>query len=75
MGVRYRVAADIGGTFTDIVRQDSVTGECSAFKVLSTPENPALAVLEGIGAAIPDDSEIDLFVHGTTGGLTALLTR
>ncbi len=75
MGVRYRVAADIGGTFTDIVRQDSVTGECSAFKVLSTPENPALAVLEGIGAAIPDDSEFDLFVHGTTVGLNALLTR
>ena len=75
MGARYRVAADIGGTFTDIVRQDSVTGECSAFKVLSTPENPALAVLEGIGTAIPDDSEIDLFVHGTTVGLNALLTR
>ncbi len=75
MGARYRVAADIGGTFTDIVRQDSFTGECSAFKVLSTPENPALAVLEGIGTAIPDDSEIDLFVHGTTVGLNALLTR
>ena len=75
MGARYRVAADIGGTFTDIVRQDSLTGECSAFKVLSTPENPALAVLEGIAAAIPDDSEIDLFVHGTTVGLNALLTR
>ncbi len=75
MGARYRVAADIGGTFTDIVRQDSVTGECSAFKVLSTPENPALAVLEGIVAAVPDDSEIDLFVHGTTVGLNALLTR
>ncbi len=75
MGARYRVSADIGGTFTDIVRQDGVTGECSAFKVLSTPENPALAVLEGIGAAIPDDSEIDLFVHGTTVGLNALLTR
>ena len=75
MGVRYRVAADIGGTFTDIVRQDSVSGECSAFKELSTPENPALAVLEGIGAAIPDDSEIELFVHGTTVGLNALLTR
>lgn len=75
MGARYRVAADIGGTFTDIVRQDSVTGECSAVKVLSTPENPALAVLEGIGTAIPENSEIDLFVHGTTVGLNALLTR
>ena len=75
MGARYRVSADIGGTFTDIVRQDRDTGECSAVKVLSTPENPALAVLEGIGTAIPDDAEIDLFVHGTTVGLNALLTR
>ena len=75
MGARYRVSADIGGTFTDIIRQDSRTGECSAFKVLSTPKNPAVAVLQGIEAAIPDDAEIDLFVHGTTVGLNALLTR
>ena len=75
MGAHYRVSADIGGTFTDIVRQDSRTGECTALKVLSTPENPAIAVLQGIDAAIPDDAEIDLFVHGTTVGLNALLTR
>ena len=75
MGAHYRVSADIGGTFTDIVRQDSGTGECTALKVLSTPENPAIAVLQGIEAAIPDDAEVDLFVHGTTVGLNALLTR
>ena len=75
VGAHYRVSADIGGTFTDIVRQDSGTGECTALKVLSTPENPAIAVLQGIEAAIPDDAEIDLFVHGTTVGLNALLTR
>ncbi len=71
----YRVSADIGGTFTDIVFQDSETGACGATKVLSTPENPALAVLEGINTAIPADAEIDFFVHGTTVGLNALLTR
>ena len=75
VGAHYRVSADIGGTFTDIVRQDSQTGKCTALKVLSTPENPAIAVLQGIEAAIPDDAEIDLFVHGTTVGLNALLTR
>ncbi len=75
MGARYRVSADIGGTFTDIVRQDSETGACNAWKVLSTPGNPAIAVLRGIDAAIPDDAEIELFVHGTTVGLNALLTR
>jgi N-methylhydantoinase A len=71
----YRVSADIGGTFTDIVYQDAKTGSCGAFKVLSTPENPALAVLKGIEAAIEPDAGIDFFVHGTTVGLNALLTR
>lgn len=75
MAQSFRVSADIGGTFTDIVFQDSKTGACGAAKVLSTPENPALAVLEGINTAIPSDAEIDFFVHGTTVGLNALLTR
>lgn len=75
MAQRFRVSADIGGTFTDIVFQDSSTGACGATKVLSTPENPALAVLEGINIAIPAEAEIDFFVHGTTVGLNALLTR
>lgn len=71
----YRVSADIGGTFTDIVYQDSQSGSCGAFKVLSTPENPALAVLKGIDAVVEKDAQIDFFVHGTTVGLNALLTR
>ena len=32
-------------------------------------------MLRGIDAALPQDAEIDLFVHGTTVGLNALLTR
>ena len=71
----YRVSADIGGTFTDIVYQDSQSGSCGAFKVLSTPDNPALAVLKGIEAVIDKDATVDFFVHGTTVGLNALLTR
>ena len=35
----------------------------------------ALAVLRGIEAAIPTEAAIDFFVHGTTVGLNALLTR
>ncbi|MDE0344451.1 MAG: hydantoinase/oxoprolinase family protein, partial [Boseongicola sp.] len=75
MGKNYRVAADIGGTFTDIVYQDSETGTCGATKVLSTPENPALAVLTGIGEVVSESDSIGFFVHGTTVGLNALLTR
>ncbi|MXY13992.1 MAG: hydantoinase/oxoprolinase family protein [Chloroflexi bacterium] len=72
---RYRLAADIGGTFTDIVAQDVATGECRATKVLSIPSDPARAVVEGIEAAIAKTDEIDFFVHGTTVGLNAVLTR
>lgn len=71
----YRISADIGGTFTDIVYQDRNSGVCGATKILSTPENPALAVIEGISSAVPSDAKIDFFVHGTTVGLNALLTR
>ena len=75
MARSYRVSADIGGTFTDIVFQDAETGACGATKVLSTPDNPALAVLTGIEQAIDAGDNIDFFVHGTTVGLNALLTR
>ncbi|MEX3010792.1 hydantoinase/oxoprolinase family protein [Hoeflea sp. TYP-13] len=71
----YRISADIGGTFTDIVYQDRESGICGAAKILSTPDNPALAVIEGINSVVPEDAKIDFFVHGTTVGLNALLTR
>ena len=75
MGRSFRVAADIGGTFTDLVFQDAETGRCSVAKVLSTPENLALAVIEGLVANLPSESNIDFFIHGTTVGLNAVLTR
>jgi len=71
----YRVSADIGGTFTDLVFQDAETGSCEAFKVLSTPKNPALAVIEGLDKALPQDGNVAFFIHGTTVGLNAVLTR
>ena len=74
-GRSYRVSADIGGTFTDLVFQDAETGVCEAFKVLSTPHNPALAVIEGVEKHLPDGFGVAFFVHGTTVGLNAVLTR
>ncbi len=73
-GRSYRVSADIGGTFTDLVFQDAETGVCEAFKVLSTPHNPALAVIEGVETH-RSGGDIAFFVHGTTVGLNAVLTR
>ncbi|BCH27525.1 hydantoinase/oxoprolinase family protein [Mesorhizobium sp. L-8-3] len=71
----YRVSADIGGTFTDLVFQDAETGRCDAYKVLSTPRNPALAVIDGLDKALPRGAGVAFFIHGTTVGLNAVLTR
>lgn len=70
----YRVSADIGGTFTDIVIAPS-SGPVYIGKVATTPENPAKGVIEGIRASVPDLAAVDFFVHGTTVGLNAFLER
>ncbi|GAW28861.1 hydantoinase/oxoprolinase family protein [Carboxydocella sp. ULO1] len=72
---RYRVSADIGGTFTDFVFYDSVTGQYKAGKTLSTPKNLSDAIIKGITEELGDCANIDFFVHGTTAGLNAFLER
>jgi N-methylhydantoinase A len=72
---RYRVSADIGGTFTDFVAMVVTSGQTFTGKVLSTPKNPALAVLQGIQQLIPTPGDIEFMVHGTTVGINAFLER
>ena len=68
---------DVGGTFTDLVLIDGLTG-VHLDKVPSTPGRPD-AVLDGIrriaGTAGIAASGIDLFVHGFTVATNAFLTR
>lgn len=73
--MKYRVAADIGGTFTDIVIEDYKSKKTSTSKVLSAPHNAASAVLNGLKKRISDFTEINFLVHGTTVGLNAFLER
>ena len=75
-GARYRLGVDVGGTHTDLVLLDAETGVLMVEKVSSTPKNPALGVLNGVGKFIargvkPD--EIGFFAHGTTITTNALL--
>ncbi len=70
----YRVSADIGGTFTDIVVDDTKNNSIKTIKVLSTPENPANAVFNGLDSNL-EIANIDFIVHGTTVGLNAFLER
>jgi len=67
------VAVDIGGTFTDFVFLDRVSGSISVRKVLSTPHDSSIAVMQGL-----DDQDLDTverFVHATTVVLNAVLQR
>ena len=70
-----RVAVDVGGTFTDVIVLDEKTNTLSLEKVETTPQDPADGVLQGLQKARVRLGDVDYFVHGTTLGLNALLTR
>ena len=70
-----RVAVDIGGTFTDVVVLDEVTGSILFDKVETNPGNPAAGVFEAFDKTEVDLGSLNYFVHGTTLGINALLTR
>ncbi|GAB6946040.1 hydantoinase/oxoprolinase family protein [Vulcanisaeta sp. JCM 16161] len=63
------VAVDVGGTFTDFVvlRDD---GTIYSIKILSTPRNPEVAVLDGLRRIREPISEV---LHATTIGTNTLL--
>lgn len=69
------VAVDIGGTFTDIVAHDPVTGRVSFHKVLSHRADLVGAVLEGLDSCEAPTGSIDVLVHGSTVAINALLER
>jgi N-methylhydantoinase A len=76
---RYRFGFDIGGTFTDFVLVDGVSGTVRTYKTLTTPRDPARAVVEGwrtlVGAADVGPDAVELAVHGTTLITNALIER
>lgn len=73
MSAAMRIAIDVGGTFTDIV---SLASEELQFdKVPTTPDDPQVGVMAGLDAAGLPLPDVGAFVHGTTLGLNALLTR
>src|SRR5271156_1379407 len=70
-----RVGIDTGGTFTDIVCVDALTGAMRVTKVSSTPSNPAIGLVRGVKAILADAPLDDLagLAHGTTVATNALL--
>ena len=69
-----RVAVDVGGTFTDIVRLDD-DGALRFEKVPTTPNDPTRGVIDSLHRAETPMEDTTMFTHGTTLGLNALLTR
>ncbi|MCH8202379.1 MAG: hydantoinase/oxoprolinase family protein [Proteobacteria bacterium] len=73
----YRLGVDVGGTFTDLLMIDEGSGLTLRTKVLSTPEDPSIAVIEGAKKlceqAQVSPSEIRQFLHGTTVATNAML--
>lgn len=72
---KSRVAVDVGGTFTDVCIMDEETGDIRIEKTSSTPDDPMVAILNGIEQGKVDLSEVSMFSHGTTVATNALITR
>jgi N-methylhydantoinase A/oxoprolinase/acetone carboxylase beta subunit len=65
-----RIGVDVGGTFTDLIYRDDVSGATAVHKVPSTPADPSVGTLDGIRAlcaqAGVEPAAIDMLFHGTT---------
>ncbi|MEK9906098.1 MAG: hydantoinase/oxoprolinase N-terminal domain-containing protein, partial [Rhodospirillales bacterium] len=79
MSDQYALGIDIGGTFTDVVVFDGNKQRIISRKLLTTHDDPARAVLEGIRSVINEDGippdEIGRVVHATTLFTNALIER
>ena len=72
-----RIGIDTGGTFTDVVVFDKITGKVVTTKTPSTPSNPADGFLAGIAKGLELVGEtgdaIEAVSHGTTVATNQLL--
>jgi N-methylhydantoinase A len=76
-GVRRLVGIDVGGTFTDLILQetDASGTRVRLAKVPTSLPNQADGVMAAIAATGVAPSELDLIVHGTTATTNAVLER
>ena len=70
-----RLAADIGGTFTDIAAFDEETGRLLFGKSLSTPANLVDGIAYSIEKAGSRFADANLFLHGSTIAITTMVER
>jgi N-methylhydantoinase A len=76
-----RLACDTGGTFTDLILEEE-DGVLRLYKSPTTPEDPIKGVLNALRLAAADKqlplaeflARCDLFIHGTTHAINAIIT-
>lgn len=73
------LGVDVGGTFTDLILADLVSGTVTIHKTPSTPSNSAEGVVTGVKEiseiAGITPGQIDAIFHGTTVGTNAMLVH
>jgi N-methylhydantoinase A len=72
----WMVGVDTGGTFTDLVAFEPLTGELRTIKVPSVPADPSSAVINALDELFRSGlapREIGFLVHGTTVATNAVL--
>jgi N-methylhydantoinase A len=75
-----RLAADTGGTFTDLVVEQGES--VRLYKASTTPHDPAEGILEAVAHAAEEAGlpvaqflgDAEVFIHGTTRAINAILT-
>jgi N-methylhydantoinase A len=70
-----RLAADIGGTFTDIAVFDDKSGRLTFGKALSTPDRLVNGISNGVSKAGSNYASANLFLHGSTVAINTMLER
>lgn len=78
-GGGYRIGIDVGGTFTDLVLINEISGEVVVDKVPTTPADPSEGTLQGVLALLADEriphDRVRFLGHGTTTATNAFLTK
>ena len=77
MTEQYRIGVDIGGTFTDGILLNEITGEIRTGKVPSTPDDPSESFLRVVNRMLDDGAiapeKVKYVVHGTTVATNAII--
>jgi N-methylhydantoinase A len=70
-----RLAADIGGTFTDVATFDEASGQLRYGKALSTPGHLMSGISDGVAKAGARFADTEIFLHGSTIVINTMLER